>query len=284
MDPASSCLFLGGGPGGTGGENANAALMGIVDRSAPRPATPPLSTLDAGDARAGCTTMDPSCGAGGNLAAPARSPRLARLGDAEPPGSPARSPRGREDPPRSSPPPRSIPSLWTSVLSGFVEWGVVPVPALGSASMHLTFRVPRTPFASAMARMHSAAVDAFENLANATPLCGTARTDSRCFRSLGLGFRAAASPLGLASPSAGPFSSSPSRSPSFFGLDLEDPPGSESLVSRSSNARVSVSCPVPFGHTTKSRDLGGSSSAADDVDIPPAPTRSSADDIPRGRE
>jgi len=67
-------------------------------------------------------------------------------------------------------------------------------------------------------------------------------------------------------------------------LDLEDPPGSESLVSRSSNARVSVSCPVPFGHTTKSRDLGGSSSAADDVDIPPAPTRSSADDIPRGRE
>ena len=50
MDPASSCLFLGGGPGGTGGENANAALMGIVDRSAPRPATPPLSTLDAGDA------------------------------------------------------------------------------------------------------------------------------------------------------------------------------------------------------------------------------------------
>ena len=28
MDPASSCLFLGGGPGGTGGENANAALTG----------------------------------------------------------------------------------------------------------------------------------------------------------------------------------------------------------------------------------------------------------------
>ena len=284
MDPASSFLFLGGGPGGTGGENA--ALTGtVVDRSPPRPATPPLSTLDAGDAWT--RTMEPSCGAGGNLAAPARSPRLARLGDAEPPGSPARSPRGREDPPRSSPPPRSIPSLWTSVLSGFVEGVVVVVvvvPALGSASMHLTFRVPRTPFASAMARMHSAAVDAFENLANATPLCGTARTDSRCFRSLGLGFRAVASPLGLASPSAGPFSSSPSRSPSFFGLDLEDPPGSESLVSRSSNARVSVSCPVPFGHTTKSRDLGGSSSAADDVDIPPAPTRSSADDIPRGRE
>lgn len=277
MDPASSFLFLGGGPGGTGGENALTGI--VVDRSPPRPATPPLSTLDAGDA---CTrTMEPSCGAGGNLAAPARSPRLARLGDAEPPGSPARSPRGREDPPRSSPPPRSIPSLWTSVVEGVV---VVPVPALGSASMHLTFRVPRTPFASAMARMHSAAVDAFENLANATPLCGTARTDSRCFRSLGLGFRAAASPLGLASPSAGPFSSSPSRSPSFFGLDLEVPPGSESLVSRSSNARVSVSCPVPFGHTTKSRDLGGSSSAADDVDIPPAPTRSSADDIPRGRE
>jgi hypothetical protein len=49
MDPASSFLFLGGGPGGTGGENA--ALTGIVvDRSPPRPATPPLSTLDAGDA------------------------------------------------------------------------------------------------------------------------------------------------------------------------------------------------------------------------------------------
>jgi hypothetical protein len=48
MDPASSFLFRGGGPGGTGGEKASTGI--VVDRSAPRPATPPLSTLDAGDA------------------------------------------------------------------------------------------------------------------------------------------------------------------------------------------------------------------------------------------
>ena len=282
MDPASSCLFLGGGPGGTGGEERR--IDGHRRRSvASSPGYP--AALHAGRRR----RMDADDGA-----LVRRGRELGGTGSFAPPGSLGRrgtsritrafSPRSRR--PASLLAAPAIDPVFVDLRSIRIRRGGrrSVVPALGSASMHLTFRVPRTPFASAMARMHSAAVDAFENLANATPLCGTARTDSRCFRSLGLGFRAAASPLGLASPSAGPFSSSPSRSPSFFGLDLEVPPGSESLVSRSSNARVSVSCPVPFGHTTKSRDLGGSSSAADDVDIPPAPTRSSADDIPRGRE
>ena len=185
-----------------------------------------------------------------------RNGRLARLGDADPPGgSPDRSPLGLDpaatpppNPAAAGPPPPAAPPGGGGGGGVPFARSAAPAPApalaLGSASMHLTLRAPSAPLASAMAAMHRIAVAASENLAKATPLRGTTLTDSRCFTS---GGSSRGSSRTSSSSTSSSWCSSPSASSSGSFLGVVVSPraanggSAESLARRSSNARCRVS-------------------------------------------
>ena len=155
---------------------------------------PPLSALLAGEGGRGRTPSFGGCGFFFPFPSPSpRSNDTARTGSALRSEPSAAARRRLGDPPGDREPSRATrgravetATFFANVVFSFSPFTpfftspalALETAALGSASMHLTRMSPSVP-ARATASMHRRATSALENFAKATPLCGTARTDSK---------------------------------------------------------------------------------------------------------